>query len=220
VAILLLFIYSSLIYLLLVGSDLRTQTGSLTCSICNQIFTKPLHWPKATDLPQCATHAVDVGAGGISGIGPLNARNLDGRGVRFIVIGEKGKGDAEFYLVCDVKTEQSWIRNGHRHLSKQGEFPALACSSTFEDLGSDGKIRIDTSFSRLLGKPPVVVAGMTPATVKAGFVSAVLYAGCHVELAGGGHYSPAALRAKVAEIQSRIPPGIGLTLNSLYINLR
>ena len=65
-----------------------------------------------------------------------------------------------------------------------------------------------------------MVAGMTPTTVKAGFVSAVLEAGYHVELAGGGHYSPAALHAKVAEIQGKISPGIGLTLNSLYINPR
>ena len=65
-----------------------------------------------------------------------------------------------------------------------------------------------------------MVAGMTPTTVKAGFVSAVLSAGYHVELAGGGHYNPVALRAKVTEIQSKIPPGVGLTLNSLYINPR
>ena len=65
-----------------------------------------------------------------------------------------------------------------------------------------------------------MVAGMTPTTVKAGFVSAVLAAGYHVELAGGGHYNAAALRAKVAEIQSKIPAGVGLTLNSLYINPR
>lgn len=85
---------------------------------------------------------------------------------------------------------------------------------------SDGTIHLDTPFSRLLGKPPLMVAGMTPTTVKAGFVSAILDAGYHVELAGGGHYSPAALRAKVAEIQSKIPAGVGLTLNSLYINPR
>lgn len=65
-----------------------------------------------------------------------------------------------------------------------------------------------------------MVAGMTPTTVKAGFVSAVLNAGYHVELAGGGHYNAAALRAKVAEIQGNIPPGVGMTLNSLYINPR
>lgn len=96
--------------LLLTGSDLRAHAGSLTRSICDQIFTKPLHWPKATNLPESTTHAVDFGAGGISGIGPLTARNLDGRGVRVIVIGEKGKGDAEFYSVRGVKDEPSWIK--------------------------------------------------------------------------------------------------------------
>lgn len=65
-----------------------------------------------------------------------------------------------------------------------------------------------------------MVAGMTPTTVKSGFVSAVLNAGYHVELAGGGHYNAAALRAKVAEIQKQIPAGVGITLNALYINPR
>jgi len=41
------------------GSDLRAQTGSLTRSVCDQIFTKALHWPKATGIPEGTTHAVD-----------------------------------------------------------------------------------------------------------------------------------------------------------------
>jgi fatty acid synthase subunit alpha len=52
---------------------------------------------------------------------------------------------------------------------------------------------------------------MMPSTVKAGFVSAILSTGFHVELA---------IRAKVAEIQSQIPAGVSITLNSLYINPR
>jgi len=63
-----------------------------------------------------------------------------------------------------------------------------------------------------------MVAGMTPSTVKAGFVSAVLDAGYHIELAGGGHYNAAVLRSKVADIQKLIPAGVGITLNALYIN--
>ena len=85
---------------------------------------------------------------------------------------------------------------------------------------SDGEIHLDTPYSRLLGKPPIMVAGMTPSTVKAGFVSAVLDAAYHIELAGGGHYNAAALRSKVAEIQKQIPARVGITLNSLYINPR
>jgi hypothetical protein len=85
---------------------------------------------------------------------------------------------------------------------------------------SDGTIHINTQYFRLLGKAPIMVTGMTLSTVKGGFVSAILCAGFHVEIAGGGHDDAAALRAKVTEIQSKIPPGVGITLNSLYINPR
>jgi len=83
---------------------------------------------------------------------------------------------------------------------------------------SDGTSHLDTPFSRLLGKPPIIVAGMTPSTVGAGFASAALSAGYRIELAVGGHYNPAALCSKVAEIQANIPAGVGITLNALYIN--
>ena len=53
-----------------------------------------------------------------------------------------------------------------------------------------------------------MVTGMTPSTIKAGFVSTVLDAGYHIELAGGGHYNAAALHSKVADIQKQIPPSI------------
>ncbi|KAJ7019830.1 fatty acid synthase [Mycena alexandri] len=177
------------------GTDLRQLATSITQSLCEQIFTRPIH---------CATHAVDFGPGGLSGIGPLTAKNLDGRGVRVIVVGDRAKGDAELYDSQNVKYEDWWSKKFAPGLVKT----------------SDGTIYLDTPFSRLLGKPPIMVAGMTPSTVKGGFVSAVLNAGYHVELAGGGHYNAAALRSKVAEIQSQIPPGVGITLNALYINPR
>jgi enoyl reductase-like protein len=59
---------------------------------------------------------------------------------------------------------------------------------------------------------------MTPATLKAGFVSAVLNSGFHIELVGGRRYNGSVLRKKVAEIQSKIPPSVGLTFNSPDIN--
>ncbi|KAJ7227399.1 fatty acid synthase [Mycena pura] len=186
------------------GSDLRELSTSLTRSLCEQIFTKPIHWSTATNFPENATHAIDFGPGGLSGIGPLTAKNLEGRGVRVIVVGDRAKGDAELYNSKNVNYEEWWSKKFAPGLVKT----------------SDGTIYLDTPFSRLLGKPPIMVAGMTPSTVKAGFVCAVLNAGYHVELAGGGHYNATALRAKVAEIQSKIPPGVGLTLNSLYINPR
>lgn len=74
--------------------------------------------------------------------------------------------------------------------------------------------------SRLLGKPPLMVAGMTPSTVSEDFVSAVMNAGYHVELAGGGHYSERMLREKVDKIMELTRPGEGITLNILFLNVR
>ncbi|KAF8963371.1 hypothetical protein BDZ97DRAFT_2075857 [Flammula alnicola] len=183
---------------------MRQLSSSVTRSLCEQIFTSPIHWTKAADFPETATHAIDFGPGGLSGIGPLTARNFDGRGVHVIVVGEKGKGDAELYSSLGVKSEEWWSKKWS---------PSLVRTS-------DSELHLDTPFSRLLGKPPIMVAGMTPSTIKAGFVSTVLDAGYHIELAGGGHYNAAALRSKVAEIQKLIPAGVGITLNALYINPR
>ncbi|EMD30938.1 hypothetical protein CERSUDRAFT_100854 [Gelatoporia subvermispora B] len=73
-------------------------------------------------------------------------------------------------------------------------------------------------FFRLLGKLPIAVTSMAPFTARAGFVRAVLDAGCIVKLVGGGHYNGTALRAKITEIQAKIPACAGITLLSLCTN--
>ena len=91
-----------------IGSDMHELKSSITRSLCDQIFTSPIHWPIATNFSETATHAIDFGPGGLSGIGPLTARNLDGRGVRFIVTGDKGRGDAKLFNSLDIKYESCW----------------------------------------------------------------------------------------------------------------
>ncbi|GAA6028639.1 hypothetical protein JCM8097_007324 [Rhodosporidiobolus ruineniae] len=191
------------------GSDMRQlSASSLLESVYTQIFTSPIYWAtKATAFPASATHAIDFGTGGASGIGSLCVRNWEGRGIRTIMLGNRGDGAGAGKEAWGktVPTESKWNERFHPKLVRT----------------SDGKIHLDTPFSRLLSKPPLMVAGMTPTTVKAGFVSAVLRAGYHVELAGGGHYNEKAVRAKVAEIQKLVnKPGVGITLNCLYINQR
>jgi fatty acid synthase subunit alpha len=74
--------------------------------------------------------------------------------------------------------------------------------------------------SRLLGKPPLMVAGMTPCTVSEQFVSAVMNAGYHIELAGGGHFSEGILRDKVDKIMKLTRAGEGINLNIIFLNVR
>lgn len=65
-----------------------------------------------------------------------------------------------------------------------------------------------------------MVAGMTPATVSEKFVAAVMNAGYHVELAGGGHFNEKMLRAKTDQIMNLTRAGEGITLNIIFLNVR
>ncbi|KAK4046932.1 fatty acid synthase alpha subunit Lsd1 [Microbotryomycetes sp. JL201] len=189
------------------GTDLRSVAdSSLLKSLFTQIFTRPIYWgSKATAFPDSATHAIDFGTGGASGIGSLCVRNWEGRGIRTIMLGNRAEGAGA--------GKEAWGKTVPREVRWTERFsPKLVKTK-------DGRVHLDTPFSRLLSKPPLMVAGMTPSTVRAGFVSAVLRAGYHVELAGGGHYNEKRVRSKVNEIQKLVnKPGVGITLNSLYIN--
>ena len=86
-----------------IGFDMRELKLSITHSLCNQIFTLPIHWSKATNLLETVTHAIDFGPSGLSGIGPLTARNFNGCSVHFIILGDKGKGEAELFNLLDIQ---------------------------------------------------------------------------------------------------------------------
>lgn len=60
---------------------MRNFRGNLAESLCDQIFTKPIFWNRVTVFDPIASHLVDFGPGGLSGVGSLTQRNLDGTGV-------------------------------------------------------------------------------------------------------------------------------------------
>jgi len=97
--------------------------SSITRSLCEQIFTSPIHWTKATDFPETATHTIDFGPGGLSGIGPLTAKNFEGRGVRVIVAGDKVPSP----LVRSTSSSGSGgVRSGRPALFAPRKFDILA----------------------------------------------------------------------------------------------
>jgi enoyl reductase-like protein len=64
---------------------------------------------------------------------------------------------------------------------------------------SDQKLPLDTKFSRLIGKPPVLIGGTTPTTSEKGvpLVAAAADAGYHAELATWGLSRPAMFQAAI-----------------------
>ncbi|KAJ5261466.1 hypothetical protein N7478_012061 [Penicillium angulare] len=194
------------------GEDLRQQSGeSAIPALVRMITHDAVNWEQATVFPG-ATHIVDFGPGGISGLGVLTNRNKDGTGVRVILAGEMDGTNAEVGYKPElfdrdehsVKFAVDWVKE---------HGPRLVQTST-------GQTYVDTKMSRLLGIPPVMVAGMTPTTVPWDFVAATMNAGYHVELAGGGYYNAKTMTEAITKIEKVIPPGRGITINLIYVNPR
>ncbi|KAM0669702.1 hypothetical protein ACQRIU_000097 [Beauveria bassiana] len=195
------------------GKDLRTEvSGNIVPTLVRLITRDPVNWETATVFPN-ASHVLDFGPGGASGLGNLTSRNKEGTGVRVIIAGAiEGALDAVGYKpeLFDRDEENAityaidWVKEFGPKLVKN----------------SKGEKYVDTKMSRLLGLPPVMVAGMTPATVPWDFVAATMNSGYHIELAGGGYFNAKTMSQALDKIEKAIPAGRGITVNLIYVNPR
>jgi len=78
--------------------------------------------------------------------------------------------------------------------------------------------RIVNKHTRLTGRSPFILAGMTPTTVDAGIVAAAANAGHVAELAGGGQVSPAIFTERMAELSELLEPGQEVVFNALHLD--
>ncbi|KAI9703508.1 MAG: beta subunit of fatty acid synthetase [Bogoriella megaspora] len=195
------------------GKDIREQPETnVVPALVRMITQDPVNWEAATVFPN-ATHILDFGPGGISGLGVLTNRNKDGTGVRVILAGSIDGTNADIGYKPEifdrdsehaVKYAVDWVREFGPRLVKN----------------SKGHTFVDTKMSRLLGLPPVMVAGMTPSTVPWDFVAATMSAGYEIELAGGGYYNERSMTEAISKIEKAIPAGRGITINLIYVNPR
>ncbi|KAI8824957.1 uncharacterized protein EV422DRAFT_605412 [Fimicolochytrium jonesii] len=193
------------------GEDLRND-ADVTGSLVRQICLEPVHWEKATSKKDI-THILDFGPGGASGIGMLTHRNMEGTGVQVILAGTLDNVPVDLL-------NRSYVFDRDVHSVQFAPNWAEKYRPKLIRIASTNEVHVDTPFSRLLGKAPLMVAGMTPCTMNEQFVSAIINAGFHVELAGGGQHTEQHLRDRVQSIIERIAPGEGITLNILFLNPR
>lgn len=185
---------------------------SLAGRIAKCITQLPVYWEKATQFE--STHILDFGPGGVTGLGVLTHRNKEGTGARVIIAGsldvpppedEYGFKQEIFNRVPgSIKWASNWLEEFKPKLVKV----------------SGGKTYVDTKFSRLIGRAPLMVPGMTPTTVNPEIVAATINAGYHIELAGGGYFSAEGMQAALEEVKKNIVPGSGIAINLIYVNPR
>ena len=113
-------------------------------------------------------------------------------------------------------------RGGQRNLFTVGAAPEVAkpWSSYAPSVVSlpDGSVKLSTKFTRLTGRSPILLAGMTPTTVDAKIVAAAANAGHWAELAGGGQVTEEIFDRRIAELDTLLTPGREIQFNALFLD--
>ncbi|MGO9041472.1 MAG: fatty acid synthase subunit beta domain-containing protein [Mycobacterium sp.] len=113
-------------------------------------------------------------------------------------------------------------RGGQRNLFTVGAVPevARAWSSYAPTVVRlpDGGVKLSTKFTRLTGRSPILLAGMTPTTVDAKIVAAAANAGHWAELAGGGQVTEEVFANRIEELSGLLEPGRTYQFNALFLD--
>ncbi|HET9875152.1 MAG TPA: fatty acid synthase subunit beta domain-containing protein, partial [Mycobacterium sp.] len=165
------------------------------------ILVRQVDWVhEVTDLHQAgARWILDLGPGDI--LTRLTAPVIRGLGVGIVPVATRG---------------------GQRNLFTVGATPEVArpWSSYAPSLVRlpDGRVKLATKFTRLTGRSPILLAGMTPTTVDAKIVAAAANAGHWAELAGGGQVTEEVFNDRIDELTALLEPGRTAQFNALFLD--
>ena len=165
------------------------------------IFVRPIDWVGEVERLH------DAGAKWIIDLGPgdtvtrLTAPIVRGLGVGIVAAATRG---------------------GQRNLFTVGAVPEIPPPwSSYKPTAvklPDGSVKLSTRFTRLTGRSPILLAGMTPTTVDAKIVAAAANAGHWAELAGGGQVTEEIFANRIAELTDLLEPGRAVQFNSLFLD--
>ncbi|KAI0856757.1 sterigmatocystin biosynthesis fatty acid synthase subunit beta [Xylaria cubensis] len=196
------------------GADMRKLNepkANVTELLVDGVTTDIVDWPKTLGVHdgKSASHIITLGSGRFS---DMVHKTVDGYGVRVI---DGAKIDSTDSSVIGSKAEifTQTLPDLAISTASWGEKfkPRLV---TF----SDGTYHLETRLNNIIRAPPIITAGMTPTTVPWDFVSAVIKAGYHIELAGGGYHNAAAMEDAIDKVAASIPTGRGITCNLIYVD--
>ncbi len=162
---------------------------------------------ETVDWPRALADAVGPATGWVVDLGPaelssnMTGRALRGRGVTVIPAATDKGRDALFTAGAEVRTAADWSAYAPRLIDR-----------------GDGKPVVDTRFTRLTGKSPILLAGMTPTTVDPEIVAAAANAGHWAELAGGGQVTEEIFAENVARLTELLDEGRTAQFNTLFLD--
>ncbi|HLS76143.1 MAG TPA: fatty acid synthase subunit beta domain-containing protein [Nocardia sp.] len=181
-----------------------TQCGldaELAARLAQEILVDPIDWVAEVE------RTVAAGAQWILDLGPgdlltrLTAGSLKGSGVGIVAAATRAGQRSLLTPGAAPVPEKPWSA----YAPKPVRLP-------------NGRIVVETAFTRLTGRSPILLAGMTPTTVDAKIVAAAANAGHWAELAGGGQVTEQIFADRVAELKTLLHPGRSVQFNSLFLD--
>ncbi|WUD63204.1 DUF1729 domain-containing protein [Nocardia sp. NBC_00511] len=180
--------------------------ADLAAALTQEVLVDPIDWVAIVDETVQGSGET-AGAQWILDLGPgdlltrLTAGSLKGTGVGVLAAS---------------------TRPGQRSLFTPGAAPEIAPAwSEFAPKPirlPNGRVVVETSFTKLTGRSPILLAGMTPTTVDAKIVAAAANAGHWAELAGGGQVTEQIFADRVEELKALLQPGRAVQFNSLFLD--
>ena len=173
----------------------------LAADLTRAILVDPVDWVEIVDeaISHDAQWMLDLGPGDL--LTRLTQGSLRGTGVGMVAAS---------------------TRTGQRALFTPGAAPEVAPAwNAFAPKPirlPNGRVVVETAFTRLTGRSPILLAGMTPTTVDAKIVAAAANAGHWAELAGGGQVTEQIFADRVAELKTLLQPGREVQFNSLFLD--
>ncbi|WP_288437434.1 type I polyketide synthase [uncultured Gordonia sp.] len=176
------------------------------------------------DVDLAVRHAHDILVATVDWVGTVE--ETLGTGVGWIL--DFGPGDLATRLSAPLVRGQgvglvaAASRGGQRNLFSPGGIPEVArpwseFAPTLAEL-PDGRKVVETAFTKLTGRSPMLLAGMTPTTVDPAIVAAAANAGHWAELAGGGQVTEQILADNVATLTDLLEPGRQAQFNALFLD--
>ncbi|MEU1997484.1 fatty acid synthase subunit beta domain-containing protein [Nocardia gamkensis] len=185
-------------------SSWATQCGldaELAGRLARQILVDPIDWVEVVEgvIAAGAEWILDLGPGDL--LSRVTSGTLKGTGLGMVAAA---------------------TRAGQRGLLTPGAAPEPATPwSAFAPRPvrlPNGRIVVETAFTKLTGRSPILLAGMTPTTVDAKIVAAAANAGHWAELAGGGQVTEQIFADRVTELKKLLHPGRSVQFNSLFLD--
>lgn len=180
--------------------------AELALNLANAVLVEPVDWANQiaevlNNVNARELYVLDMGPGEV--LGKLTNVLLQGSGAGVVEVG-----------TMNARTKASTTSAAEAELLRTG------CWADFAPRVIDtpaGK-KVVTKFSKLTGKAPVLLAGMTPTTVDPEIVAAAANAGYWAELAGGGQVTEEVFDRHMDSLSKQLQEGATVEFNAMFMD--